>query len=552
MSAIGKLGLATIAATPLVAATPAFAEPDLVLHQVPTQPLRMRPKAVVQVAATAPPPAAAEATTSVDQSFRPVPTSLRDLQERVTFRVNAGYDLDSAGASGTPLRGGAALPSEFSGTRSWILGDAMVGARDILLPSLGGYFLASYQFDASNALATRTALVVPGDATDQRIAVKAGYAEYQTDDEKDASHLWLRAGRQFRLDGGAMFAYFDGAAAGYRKDGISVSGFGGQRVALYIDTPHGVTFGGTAAFDLKKLRDWPVKVGLDYMALSIGINDGLDAVGTEQTQFRQMLAATGNVELSPKAHLDLRTRMVDGGTGMAFGRAGARLRYTASRDLMVVADLDQRGSGDLAYDLASPTAVDVVDISRRLGVGIIAPTTSTMLGAHVDWRRGNRELLAFGRANVAEGTVTNVAQQSWLEGGAAVAGAPRPNLWATLQYTFRAYFLNDSGNQMGSAFDDTSGSGLGSLHELALDGWWRTGAQRWRFGGGLFYRIYNYQTPYVTTDHEGRGGARADAQYAFTKTFHLMAAAEVAQSSPTIMREIDTLASIRAAVEARW
>jgi hypothetical protein len=126
-------------------------------------------------------------------------------------------------------------------------------------------------------------------------------------------------------------------------------------------------------------------------------------------------------------------------------------------------------------------------------------------------------------------------------------------VWATLQYTFRAYFLNESANQMGSAFDDTSGSGLGSMHELAVDGWWRTsGARNARFGGGLFYRIYTFETPYVTTDHEGRGGARLDAQYALTSTLHVTAAAEVAQSSPTIMREIGTLASLRAAVEARW
>jgi hypothetical protein len=537
----------------LGAAAPANAEPDLVLHHAPAA-LPMRPRKATQVAATTPTPAAvrAEPPPQVDQRFRPLPTSLRDLQERVVFRVNAGYDLDGAGASGTPLRGGAALPSGFSGSRSWVLGDAMIGARDILLPSLGGYFLSSYQFDAGGALASRTARVVPGDATDQRIAVKAGYAEYQTDD-KDGSHLWLRAGRQFRLDGGAMFAYFDGGAVGYRSHGLDVSGFGGERVALYIDTPRGVTFGGTAAVDLKKLRDWPVKVGLDYMALSIGINDGLGAAGADQTQLRQLLAVTGNVELSRQAHVDIRARVVDGGAGLSFGRAGARLRYAASRDLMVVADLDQRGRGDLAYDLASPTAVDVVDISRRLGVGIVAPTTSTMLGAHVDWRRGSHELLVFGRADLAEGTVTNVAQQSWIEGGTAVAAAPRADVWATLQYTFRAYFLNANANQAGSAFDDTSGSGLASLHELALDGWWRSPrANHWRLGGGVFYRIYNFETPYVTTDHEGRGGGRVDARYALTAMLHVIAAAEVAQSSPTIMREIGTLASIRAAVEARW
>ena len=44
--------------------------------------------------------------------------------------------------------------------------------------------------------------------------IKAGYAEYGRDDVHKDRKLWLRGGRQFRLDGGAMFAYFDGVTVG--------------------------------------------------------------------------------------------------------------------------------------------------------------------------------------------------------------------------------------------------------------------------------------------------------------------------------------------------
>src|SRR5262249_28141690 len=138
---------------------------------------------------------AAEAPAGVT-AFSPLPTSKRDLADRITFRLRAGVELESAPASGDALRGGAALPPGFADSRPWIVGDAVVGARDLLLPSLGGYFLSSFQFDASDSLATRSAVIAPGDAADQRIAIKAGYVEWGNDDRRPQK-LWLRGGRQF-------------------------------------------------------------------------------------------------------------------------------------------------------------------------------------------------------------------------------------------------------------------------------------------------------------------------------------------------------------------
>lgn len=586
---------APVAAAP-AAAEPATAAPDLRLHQSPVH-LRMRVRLqdkvpITTAQTTKPPPPDADATSAksvgdggaLTSTYHPIPIDKRDLQERVIFKVNAGYQLDNAPASGETLRGGAALPDGFANQRNWIVGDAVVGTRDVLLPSLNAYFLASYQYDTSNALASRTATISPTDATGQNLAIKFGYAEYGTED-KDDNHFWLRAGRQTRQDGGAMFAYFDGATVGYRNSDFSISAFGGERVALYIDTPTGTTYGATASLDLKKSKNIPVKLGIDYEALTIAtgtvdvptIDTSVDNNTTNVT--RQLLAASGNIDLGKKAHLDLKVRFVDGGPnagiplgvdgagvapntsgGFAFGRASAHLKVVASNDVMIVADVTQRGGGDLAYDLATPTNVDVVDIARQagLGVGLYQPTDATMLSAQIDYRHGNHELLAFGKLNATEGTVVTADQEGYVEGGAAIAGSPLANTWITGQYKYRAYFLNgfaaNVDNMQVQLFGDTSTSGLDSMHELSLDGWWRSSSRdhRVRLGGGLFYRVYNLVSPYETTNNDGRGGARADIQLFLTQELHLLVAGEIAQPDPTLMREIGTMESVRAAVEARW
>lgn len=485
-------------------------------------------------------------------AFSPLPTSARELGERITFRLRAGVSLESAPASGEALRGGATLPPGFADSRPWIVGDAVVGVRDLLLPSLGGYLLSSFQFDASDAAAARSALVAPGDAAGQRIAIKAGYVEWGNDDRRPQK-LWLRGGRQFRLDGGALFAYFDGLTAGYRTAGVTASAFAGQRVVLYVDSEPGVTFGATAAVDLQALRGLPVKLALDYMGLAIRQLDNV--MNTSDTQLRQLIALSGSIEPSNKLRAELRARLVDGGKRLALGRVGGRVKLSTSDHVMVIADVEQRQGGDLAYDLAAPSAVDVVDVARKLGVGLAAPIDALTVGGRVDLRRKDTELLVFSRAELPEATPATVDQQGWVEGGAALAGQALKGAWVTAQYTGRQYFREAAANLAAAPFADTAGSGLDRLHELAVEATLRSqtrGGARLRFGLGGFYRIYNLATPYRTTDNDGRGGGRVDVSWWFTQVLHAELAAELAQSSPILAREIGTMSSVRGTLEARW
>jgi hypothetical protein len=329
---------------------------------------------------------------------------------------------------------------------------------------------------------------------------------------------------------------------------------------LYVDSEAGVTFGATAAVDLAALRGVPVRLALDYMGLAISQPDS--ATGGDATQLRQLIALTGSYEPSRKLRAELRARVVDagqvnvaGGSGLGLGRIGGRIRLSPSDNLMVIGDVEQRMGGDLAYDLAAPAAVDVVDVARKLGVGLGAPIDALTVGARVDLRRKDTELLVFGRAEIPEDTPVSVDQQGWLEGGAAIAGQAFKGAWLTAQYTGRQYQREDSANAMTGAFGDTAGAGLDRLHELSVDASLRSqgkGGSRWRAGIGGFYRIYNLVTPYRAADNDGRGGGRVELSWWFTRTLHAEAAAEVAQPSPVLAREIGAMSSVRGTLEAQW
>jgi hypothetical protein len=92
------------------------------------------------------------------------------------------------------------------------------------------------------------------------------------------------------------------------------------------------------------------------------------------------------------------------------------------------------------------------------------------------------------------------------------------------------------------------------MHEVAADGTIYSGgrARRWRFNLGGFYRVYDFRSPYVEVTNEGRGGGRADLQVWVTRALRAELAAELAEPSAVLARELGMMSSIRGAVEARW
>ncbi len=548
------------------------------VDQLPPK-LQMRPKAkkVAQTAPPGTPTPGPDATASSgggaggSVGYKWFPTSRRDLAERVTFRIRAGVQLDTAPASGETLRGGQPLPPGFTDTRPWIVGDAVVGARGIIVPSLGGYLLSSFQFDASDSLATRAGTVSWSDSNGQQIAIRAGYAEWGRDDRKPDDQqphkVWLRGGRQFRLDGGNLFAYFDGITAGYKERSWNVSGFVGRRVVLYVDSEAGITYGATAAIDLKPSKNIPVRAAVDFMGLTI--NNG----GTDEN--RQLVALSSTAKLSRKAKLDVRARL----TGLpqademgavtqkfALGRIGGRFRYETG-NLIATADVEQRFGDDLAYDLASPSAVDIVQVAQRLGVGLNQPVDALRLGARVDWQNSKKdvEVMLFGSTELPSGTPTNVDQKGYVEGGIGLAGTPigarGAGIYTTAQYTLRQYTAEPSDptgmmpDGIGSDFGNSASSGIDRMHQVAVEAMLATrgkNGKRWRFSAGGFFRVYDFSTPYREVTNDARAGGRADLQWWFRRDLHLELAGEAAQASPTLSRDLGIMTSLRAALEARW
>ena len=70
--------------------------------------------------------------------------------------------------------------------------------------------------------------------------------------------------------------------------------------------------------------------------------------------------------------------------------------------------------------------------------------------------------------------------------------------------------------------------------------------------GDGFYRVYDFRSPYAEVTNEGRGGGRGDLQIWLTRDLRAELAAELAEASPMLARELGLMSSVRGAVEARW
>ena len=119
----------------------------------------------------------------------------------------------------------------------------------------------------------------------------------------------------------------------------------------------------------------------------------------------------------------------------------------------------------------------------------------------------------------------------------------------TGQYKLRLTGLDDEANDAGSAFDDTSGTGVTSFHELAADLRYALRAKKLNLAAGGYFRVYNLQSPYAEVEQDGRGGLRAELDYGLFKHARFKLAAEGAQPSPTFATELGTLISIRGLME---
>jgi hypothetical protein len=113
----------------------------------------------------------------------------------------------------------------------------------------------------------------------------------------------------------------------------------------------------------------------------------------------------------------------------------------------------------------------------------------------------------------------------------------------------------DRNDGPGSQFGDSSTSGLELMHEVAVDATVRSqgkGPRRWRLQLGGFYRDYDFGSPYADVVDEGRGGGRGDLHFWLSKDLRFEVAAEIAEPSTVLARELGVMTAVRGAVEVRW
>jgi hypothetical protein len=501
------------------------------------------------------PAASADGAAAAPGRYRPFPTSRRDAEERVIFRLNVGYGADVGRTGGEPGKTGVNPATVLTPdgdplreSRNVLLGDLVLGSRGVLLPSMSTYFLSQFQLDANGAsdFATRSYVYdVQGRAP---LLVYSGYAELNGLGRADSPwrKLYVRAGRQFRYGSGSFVANFDGVTLAYDGTDVEATAFFGRRVGLFFENQRGPLGGFGLTLRLQRLTGLPLSTTLDYLNF-----DG----------DRHAVEWSSKLELPWASRLTVLLRLVDGGPGLTepsagfgLGRVLARYRLPLGRRLFLRTSLERRLANEVAYDLLSPVPVDIVNVAQRFGVGLDEPSNRTRLTAGLDVVvLPGLESYLFGTINRLDGgSSTSGFDQNYQEFGLAVQSYFRGGLCLGAQYKARLFQLDQSANVAGSAFRDTSGSGVERFQETSAELRYSRGARVFSAGAGGYVRVYSLATPYATADNDARAGGRLDAEGRVTPSLRLKGVFEAAQPSSVLAADLRTLLSVRLLVEASF
>ncbi len=552
-----------LGAWPALAQATEPAAPDLTVRSVPagqrTPSLRIRkaqPPArppARPVAQATPPAGNGPGATSIaavpEGDGNPQARSWRDAEERIVFKVNAGFALDASPASGDAMRNGV-VPADEAGdlatgarrlrtSNSYLLGDAVLGSRGLPRSSLNTYFSSQFRlgFEGASDYATRND--VWDSQNDADLLIQSAYGEVDDWGQPgDALHpLFLRAGRQFHY-GSALFAtQFDGLQLAWEQPDWEIGGFAGRRVALYQGDDPGIVAGASARVRLERMVGWPVALAFDAMSFD---------------EDRTYLEAAARVKLG-EARVTLTARALDNGDGDGFGvgRLSGRARMPWGKKLLLQADGDIILSHEVAYDYLSPQPVDVVNLSSSgIALALPEPGDNLRVGGGVLYTLAEGlEAYGFGRANLADAVGFD---STWIELGGALEAVLRSGLSAGAQFKLRAHVLDEATNAAGEPAENMTGSGVIGFKEAAAELRYRPGYHTYGFAAGGWLRSYDLTGPYVEITGDVRVGGRVDADYWIEKHARVRVIAEVAQPSPAQDPDLDTQFSVRFIGEASF
>lgn len=479
--------------------------------------------------------------------YRALPDSWRDVQERVVFHLNVGYAVDSATTSGDFAKTGV-RPEDATGPggesfvtgRNYLLGDAVLGSRGVLLPSLHTYLSSQFRLDPAGASAFAAVPHVYDAGGGDALWLRSAYAELDGygGDASPLRHLYVRAGRQFRYGTTRFIAHFDGVTAAYGGAdlGYEASGFVGRRVSLYVDDDPGVLAGAGVKLFGDRLAGVPVDVSVDALHY-----DG--ATTLVEWAARGRWAGTD---------VSATLRAVDAGDGAGIGRIGLRVRRGFGRRVYAVVRAEQLRAADVAYDYVSPARGDVVDVADRVRLGFDPVRDAVRVSATAMVQPSRHlELYGFGRVNRASDESTSAFDASYVEAGAAARATLGRSLQAGGQYKLRRTSARDAAQQAGSDFADTAGAAATSFHELSGELRYRAGA-RATAAAGAYVRIADYETPYARVSGDTTAGGQIDVRYRVGSRARVAVSGEIAQPSPALAAELGVLMSARAVAEVAF
>jgi hypothetical protein len=483
---------------------------------------------------------------------------IQSLEERVVFRLNIGLGIDAGLPNGctadnltcqatnpqrAELLSGAVLDesSLYEQVRVYSFGDAVIGTRGLVVPSLSTYMAAQFRVDQGASKPSSAAPTVY-DRSD-RVLVRSGYAEM--DRIFAAPHLqpfFARAGRMFRY--GPVIAHFDGALIGYQKHALALAAYVGQRVDLYgtTSTSAGLISGFDARCDLQPYTGIPLSLAAN--ALSFDHHSHLRTSATYQ--------------LSRDVVIGFDARLLDA----ALAREALRLRARISQVTTLHAEIENRSASDMVYDLfLIDMPSDPTDVRRYLSLGPALPRV------HLNVRAGtvlldNVDILlrlagAFEHDNRASGPFA----PSFVETGAAAEVRLRDVLSLGASLTVRRYFRPQL------ALPDTQGIPDPLPLTTAIFGersFFETGAQvRYSAGARVFsaalesyVRIYDPQQVYQVPDRfeslDTRAGGLFRVEGWVAPQLRLRAEYDVTFSLLRLAPELRALRALRVLLEASF
>ncbi|MEM9489740.1 MAG: hypothetical protein AAGC55_11380, partial [Myxococcota bacterium] len=448
------------------------------------------------------------------------------LDERVIFRFNLGVGFDDGEpAPEGQLQSGAELDErEYARLRIHYFGDAIIGSRGLLVPSLSTYMAAQFRFDQAPE-PEPTARPVPS-VYDRRTAdgrsvsrrqIRTAYAQLDGFlDHRELTPLFVRAGRQYRY--GPAIAHFDGLTVGYDRPALSLGAYGGRSVDNFgvarliipgVDSTEmdsdgsprtGLITGVDGRVDLYRLRRLPLVLSASVMRFA------------GRSHARGDLAVSWSRDVAISA--GVRT------LGMAVARQSATVRARISEVTTVHVELDNRTASDWMYDLFTIERPDEADAPRRyLDLGPPLPRLHATLRAGtvlVD----NIDVLLRAAAAIERdrsGQAPNPHATSFIEGGGAIEIRPRRSIALGLSGLVRRYVregtvIDDDESLVADALPaDLGASGERSFAEGGSSLRFTQGARTLTASAEVYLRFYQGRFAYPGVPRsadELRGGGR--------------------------------------------